>query len=434
MKIQTKTFSQDLQDRHLIYQCTDNSFFSRLEEQPVTVYCGFDPTADSFHLGSLLPLIMLKRFQLAGHRPVVLMGGATGMIGDPSGKSQERTLLSRDVIENNILSLKKTIEKFLDFSGSCSAKIVNNKDWFQSISWIKFLRDIGKYFSMNYMMAKDSVRTRFQNKEQGISYTEFSYMLMQAYDFLHLYIEEGCQLQIGGSDQWGNLTAGCELIKRKGVLKEDSFASGLTFPLLLKADGSKFGKSEEGNIWLDPEKTSPYKFYQFLRQTPDEEVIMLLKRLTFLSLEDINELQSSMQINPEERIAQEMLATTLTKLIHGEEESQRVSYASKVFFTREIKQLDEKMLLDICRDVPSATLDLQMICDGGALPDLLTKIGMYSSKSAVKRDVKNGGLYLNNNKLNNPHKRLSHEDFISGSYLLFRKGKKHYFLLRGVSS
>ena len=308
------TLYQELEARGIVKQVTSPELATQLDREKLTLYAGFDPTADALHVGSLLPLLTLNRFQLAGHRPLALVGGATGMIGDPSGKSAERSLLDEAQIQKNLAGIRKIIEKFLDFSGPNAAKVVNNNDWFKDISYVDFLRDVGKHFTVNHMMAKESVRARLEDREHGISYTEFSYMLLQAYDFKVLNDRENCRLQIGGSDQWGNITAGLELTRRVRVAhkgdaariegEEDHDIFGMTHPLVMKADGTKFGKSEQGTIWLDANRTSPYRFYQFFIQTMDADVMTFLKYFTFLSLDELAQLEQSLKTEPEKRLAQ----------------------------------------------------------------------------------------------------------------------------------
>lgn len=426
------TLYSELQWRGLVKQTTDAGIEKFLNENKVTLYCGFDPTSDSLHIGSLLPLLTLRRFQKDGHRVIALAGGATGMIGDPSGKSQERNLLSSEQIKKNVDGIQEVIAKFLDLDGSNPARVVNNGDWFEGIGFIEFLRDTGKHFSVNAMMAKDSVKSRLEDREQGISYTEFSYMLLQAYDFYYLHQKEGCTLQIGGSDQWGNITAGCELIRRAAAAQEKPAPSvfGLTFPLILKADGEKFGKTESGTIWLDPKRTSPYQFYQFLLQTSDADVIHFLKSFTFLSQEEIQSLENSLQTEPEKRLAQKALAEDLTTLVHGAEETQRVQNASGALFGSEIKDLDGKTLLEIFADTPSTQKKRSELESGNLLlVDLLVDSGLCKSKGMARKDVTAGGIYINNERVQDPAFALSQSELIANQSILLRKGKKNYHLV-----
>ncbi|NDG85708.1 MAG: tyrosine--tRNA ligase, partial [Proteobacteria bacterium] len=333
----TPSLLQDLKDRGILYQLTDEGLGAHLAKEPTTLYCGFDPTSDSLHVGSLLPLITLRRFQLAGHRPIVVLGGATGMIGDPSGKSQERNLLAEDQIEKNIAGIRSVASKFLDFEHKKNAALIlNNREFYNGMDVLVFLREVGKHFTVNSMIQKDSVRARMEDRDHGISYTEFSYMLLQAYDFYRLHREFACTLQIGASDQWGNITAGTELIRRKlahahsGEEEQNSAHSafGLTHPLITRPDGVKFGKTEKGAVWLSPEKTSPYQFYQFFIGSPDSVVITWLKFLTFLPLSEIAELEKKTQTQPEKKAAQKALARELTLLVHGKEALERALSAT----------------------------------------------------------------------------------------------------------
>jgi tyrosyl-tRNA synthetase len=329
------TLYQDLEARGIVKQVTDPDLSAKLASAKLTLYCGFDPTSDSLHVGSLLPLLTLKRFQQAGHRCIAVVGGATGMIGDPSGKTQERSLLGPEQLAHNVQGIRQTISRFLDFDGPNAAKLANNADWFRDVSYIDFLRDVGKHFTINHMVAKESVRARLEDREHGISYTEFSYMLLQAYDFYVLNQRENCTLQIGGSDQWGNITAGIELIRRMHAAKggpeerkdERTDVFGLTHPLVSKADGTKFGKTEKGTVWLDPKRTSPYQFYQFFIQTTDADAPTFLRFFTFLSVDEIASLENSIKTEPEKRLAQQVLARELTRLVHGEAELARAEKA-----------------------------------------------------------------------------------------------------------
>lgn len=422
------SFFKDLQARGIVKQLTDESLANVLEMEKITLYCGFDPTADSLHVGSLLPLLTLRRFQLAGHRPIAVVGGATGMIGDPSFKAQERSLLSEEQLAINLAGIKRVISKFLDMS---TAKVVNNADWMKDMSYLRFLRDIGKHFTINHMMAKESVRARLEDREHGISYTEFSYMLLQAYDFYILNAQDGCKLQIGGSDQWGNITAGNELIRRIRAAHGDEGAEvyGMTHPLVTKADGTKFGKSEQGNIWLDPKKTSPYQFYQFFIQTADADVVNYLNYFTFLSLDEIRALAESVQKEPEKRLAQQSLAREMTKLVHGEEELARVEKASGALFGSAIRDLDRQTLLDVLGGAPSTRKSRDVLGAGYSLVDALVDSGLCTSKGAARKDLTAGGIYVNNERVADAAAVLKSDALIAGGYIVLRKGKKTYHLL-----
>ena len=418
----------DLKERGLVCQQTSEDI-ARIFQKPVTFYCGVDPTSDSLHVGSMLPLITMRRLQLEGHTPIVVLGGATGMIGDPGGKSKERNLLDEETIQKNLAGVRRNVEKILDFTGSNAAKIVNNADWIRPLNVIEFLRDIGKHFSINYMMGKDSVKTRIDNPEQGISFTEFSYMLIQAYDFYHLHKTQNCRLQIGGSDQWGNITAGTELIRRKqgeGSDKEEAY--GFTFPLITKADGSKFGKTESGNVWLSADRTSPYQFYQFFLRLPDDEAVKLLRLMSLKPMNEIQELEAQMKSAPQERAAQLSLAHELTTMIHGKEELQRVEHASQVLFSGKLQELDQKTLVEVFSEAPSVQLTKDKLQDM-TLVDLLVESKLCSSKGAARKDLKAGAVYLNNQKVEGgedlPGKDLP---LLHGAVIVLRRGKKNYCL------
>lgn len=431
----------DLRFRGLIKQTTDDSFLPRLNTPGLTFYAGYDPTSDSLHIGSLLPLLTQRRFQIAGHKPIVVLGGATGMIGDPSGKTQERSLMTRELMESNLDGIRPIFERLLDFSGKNSAKITNNLDWFEKFSAIEFLRDIGKHFTINHMVAKESVRSRFEDREHGISYTEFSYMLLQALDFYHLHQELGCTVQIGGSDQWGNITAGVELIRRKlaerdPASKAESNAGqvfGMTMPLIMKSDGSKFGKSEKGNVWLSAKKTSPFQFYQYLIQVADADVDTLLKFLTFLSHDEILHLAQVTQTSPEKREAQKKLAQSLTTLIHGESETQRVEVASAALFSSAIRDLDATTLQELLADAPSLEKPRSMVLDH-SLIELFVETNLCPSKGQARKDLQAGGLYLNNERVEAKTPQgdalIEEKNLLCGRFLVLRKGKKNYALIK----
>jgi tyrosyl-tRNA synthetase len=419
----------ELEARGITKQVTDPSLSKALQDGSLTLYCGFDPTSDSLHVGSLLPLMTLRRFQKAGHRVIAVVGGATGMIGDPSGKSQERSLLTEEILAKNLAGIRGVISKFLDFSGQNPAKIMNNGDWFRGLSFVDFLRDIGKHFTVNHMVAKESVRARLEDREHGISYTEFSYMLLQAYDFYVLSEKEGCRLQIGGSDQWGNITAGTDLIRRMRAARgeENIETFGMTHPLVTKADGTKFGKSESGTVWLDPNRTSPYEFYQFFIQTADADVITYLKYFTFLSIDEIARLEESTRTAPEKREAQQTLAREMTLLVHGEAELKRAEAATQALFGSSIRELDEKTLLGVLKGAPSTQKTMPEA--GIALIDLLVESGLCQSKGAARKDVTAGGIYVNNERASDPASLITSKDLIAGGYVVLRKGKKTHHLL-----
>lgn len=418
---------QDLENRGLINQVTDHEGLKKhLAENQVTLYCGFDPTADSLHIGHLLPVTMLKRFQQAGHRPIALIGGGTGMIGDPSGRTSERTLNEENVVHGFTESLRNQLAGLLNFEeGENAAVARNNYDWLSKLTIIDFLRDAGKHFTVNYMLAKDSVSSRI---EQGISYTEFSYMLLQSYDFAQLYKEENCSLQIGGSDQWGNITAGLEFIRRsREQEEEDVKAFGLTVPLITKADGTKFGKTAGGAVWLDAEKTSPYEFYQFWFNTDDRDVIKFLKYFTFLSLEEIAELEKALETAPEKREAQKTLAEEMTKFVHGEDALQQAINISNALFTGDIKELTAEEMKQAFKDVPSHTLESD---EPIGLVDLLVESKISSSKRQAREDINNGAIYINGERTQDMKRMMTRVDAIEEQFIVIRRGKKRYFVIK----
>jgi tyrosyl-tRNA synthetase len=422
---------QDLQFRGIVKQVTDPELEQALAAGPITLYIGFDPTADTLHVGSLLPLLTLRRFQLAGHKAIAVVGGATGLIGDPSFKAQERNLLDEAQLQRNLAGITKVIERILVLDGENAAVVVNNFDWFKGISYLQFLRDIGKHFTVNHMIAKESVRARLEDREHGISYTEFSYMLLQAYDYYRLHKDRGCTLQVGGSDQWGNITAGIELTRRMEAAdgRPQPKMFGLTHPLVTKADGTKFGKSEQGTVWLDAKRTSAYRLYQFFIQTADADVINYLKYFTFLSHDEIRALEASAQREPEKRAAQQALAREVTKIVHGEEELQRAEAATQALFGTSIRELDESTLLDVMSDAPS-TQKPRASLDGYTLIDALVDGGLCSSKGAARKDIAAGGVYVNNERVSDVAATLKTSDLIGGAHVVLRKGKKNYHLLR----
>ncbi|MGD6795502.1 tyrosine--tRNA ligase [Metabacillus indicus] len=414
---------KDLQFRGLIQQMTDEEGLKKvLEEESVKLYTGFDPTADSLHIGHLLPILTLRRFQQAGHRPIALVGGATGMIGDPSGKKAERTLNTSDIVKEWSDKIKNQLSRFLDFdpSGKNPAVLANNFDWIGSMDLITFLRDVGKNFGINYMLAKDTVASRI---ESGISYTEFSYMILQSYDFLNLYRTEGCRLQVGGSDQWGNITAGLELIRKS---EENAKAFGLTVPLVTKSDGTKFGKTEGGAIWLDKEKTTPYEFYQFWINTDDRDVMKYIKFFTFLSHEEIASLEQELTDAPEKRAAQKALAEEMTKLVHGDKSLEQAIKISQALFSGNIKELTGDEIEQGFKDVPAFTVEENEI----GLIDLLVNAKISPSKRQAREDVSNGAVYINGERVQETGKVLGAEDRIDGKFTVIRRGKKKYTLIQ----
>lgn len=412
--------------RGFVHQVTHPELAADLEKGPITLYGGFDPTADSLHIGSLLPIMGLAHFQRAGHKPIALVGGGTGLIGDPSGKTAERTLLTKEQVEENALGIRRQLERFLRFDGPSAAIMVNNADWLCALSLVDFLRDVGKHFSVNVMLARESVRARLEDRDHGISYTEFSYSLLQAYDFLHLHDAHGCKLQVGGSDQWGNIVAGMDLTRR--LRSSDTY--GLTFPLVTKADGSKFGKSEGGNIWLDAGRTSPYKFYQFWINQTDADVGRFLRFFTFLDRATIEGIEAEHAQTPERRVAQRRLAEEVTRLVHGEEALQNAVRASQAMFGGELSGLDEETLLDVFSEVPSVTLPQADLTSDKSLVDVLVAAGVFASKGEAKRLIQNGGCNLNGVRVTSDAEKLTPASVLTGNIAVLRKGKKDYTLLR----
>lgn len=417
----------DLQERGLINQVTDEAGLRKhLEEEQVTLYCGFDPTADSLHIGHLLPILMLKRFQRAGHRPIGLIGGGTGMIGDPSGRSTERALNSVEVVKGFSEKIKFQLAQLLEFDqGENAAVARNNFEWLSEMTIIDFLRDTGKHFGVNYMLAKESVESRLQ---QGITYTEFSYMILQSLDFQNLYEKENCTLQIGGSDQWGNITAGMELIRRTKAAEpgEEAKVFGLTVPLITKADGTKFGKTAGGAIWLDAEKTSPYEFYQFWINTDDRDVIKFIRYFTFFDKEEILTLEDEMKHAPENRVAHTRLAEEMTVMIHGEESLKQAKRISKALFAGDIKSLSGNEIEQGFKDVPSVMLNRKE----AGLVDLLVNADISPSKRQAREDIQNGAIYINGERNQDLGKVITDEDRIDNRFIIIRRGKKKYFMIR----
>lgn len=427
MSVDPNLYSE-LESRGLVHQSTDTALAEYLKS-PRVLYCGFDPTADTLHVGSLLPIITLRRFIRAGHKVIAVVGGATGMIGDPSFKAQERALMNEDTLRKNVRGIQATLSRFLDPK---SVIFENNYDWMKRFSYLEFLRDIGKFFNVNQMIAKESVRARLEDRDQGISYTEFSYMLLQGYDFMHLYEAHQCTLQIGGSDQWGNITAGTELIRRKYAAEGRPAPQvyGLTQPLVTKADGTKFGKTEAGTLWLDPERTSPYAFYQFLFNTADADVIRYLHFFTDLPLSQIESLKKSVESEPHKREAQRTLAREVTSLVHGAEEVEHVEKAAQALFSESIRELDAKTLQSALSEAPATSIDSSRLKDGIAVIDLLVETGLAASKGAARKDLQGGGIYINNTRIADLEFKASTSDLIDGFGLVLRKGKKNYHLVK----
>ncbi len=416
-----------LEQRGMIDDVTDRAALDeRLAKPGASIYVGFDPTADSLHVGHMLPALMLARFQRAGHRPIIVVGGATGMIGDPSGRSAERQLLTVEAIRANALAVGKQLARFVSFEGTNAAIMVDNADWTAPVSYLEWLRDVGKHFTVNYMMAKESVRRRLEDREHGISYTEFSYMLLQANDFLHLFDAHGCEIQAGGSDQWGNITAGIELIRKT----RGAQAFGITFPLLATSSGEKFGKSAGNAVWLDPARTSPYQFYQYWIRTEDADVEKLLRLFTFLEMDEI---ASLMTAPPETRAPQRALASEMTRMVHGEDALQLAMKASEALFGGELAGLTDRDLADIFADVPSFSVETSAIENGLRLPDLLVRAGAAKSKGEATRLIAGGGVYLNNRRVDDAGAVLKHEQIATETMFVIRVGKKSYYLGRLVS-
>ena len=430
-----KNFIEELRWRGMIQDIMPETE-QHLMEGLRAAYVGIDPTADSLHIGHLVGVMMLRHFQNCGHKPYALVGGATGMIGDPSGKSVERNLLTEEVLAHNIAGIKKQLAKFLDFESTAPnrAELVNNYDWMKEFSFLSFIRDIGKHITVNYMMAKDSVKKRFDPNENtdGMSFTEFSYQLLQGYDFLHLYQEKNLTLQMGGSDQWGNITTGTELIRRIAGGK----AYALTCPLITKADGTKFGKSEGGNVWLDPEKTSPYKFFQYWINTSDADAERYIKIFTMLSKEEINSLIVQHAEAPHLRVLQNKLAEELTILVHGREELEKAKKASQILFgnstSADLRTLDEKTFLEVFDGVPQAEVSAADIAGGLDMIAILSaKTGFISSNSEARRALKENSISVNKEKVGEDY-QIAEKDLVDGKFILLQRGKKNYFIVKKV--
>jgi tyrosyl-tRNA synthetase len=418
---------EELQWRGLIADCTDTTELTKKLSTPITLYCGFDPTADSLHVGNLVPLLALRRFQLLGHHPIAVAGGATGSIGDPSGKTNERQLLTKEILDHNIASVKVQLAKLLDFETKQNpARLVDNAAWTAGISFLDFLRDIGKHFSVNQMVAKESVRARMEDREVGISYTEFSYMLLQAFDFYHLRKELNCELQVGATDQWGNITAGTDLCRKKlGVA-----VFGLTFPLMTKADGTKYGKTASGTVWLDAKKTSPYRFYQFFIQLNDTDVIKILKMLSFATQAQVAELEQQHAANAGARMPHKFLARELTELVHGKTAADDTLRASEILFGGELAGVSESIFSEILGEVPTKEIEKSKL-DGVGIPfvELLVHAGLCPSKGQARKDIEGGGVNINNVREASATRAVTTNDLLFGKHVLLRKGKKNYVVV-----
>jgi len=421
------TFVEELRWRGMVYDMMPGTE-EQLQKEMTTGYIGFDPTADSLHIGNLLPIMLLMHLQRAGHKPVALVGGATGMVGDPSGKSEERIFLDETALNYNLVRQRKQLEKFLDFDcGLNSAEIVNNYDWFRNFTFLNFLRDVGKHITVNYMMTKDSVKKRL---ETGISFTEFTYQLVQGYDFYYLYKHKNCKLQMGGSDQWGNIVTGTELIRR--IDSGEAFA--LTCPLVTRADGGKFGKSEKGNVWLDPARTSPYTFYQFWINVSDEDAEKYIKLFTLLNKEEIDALVEEHHKEPHLRLLQKKLAREVTLMVHSGEGLNTAIEASEILFgtgtTLTLRKLDEMTFLSVFEGVPNYTVDRQALHAGINIVDLLgEKTGIFPSKGEARRMLQGGGVSVNKNRIDDESYTVGKEDVLNNRYVLIQKGKKNYYLI-----
>jgi len=416
---------EELEWRGLVSDCTDREALTqRLAKGAVTLYCGFDPTADSLHVGNLVPLLALRRFQQFGHKPIIVAGGATGSIGDPSGKSAERQLLTHEQLKANIEGVKKQLAGFLEFDGEANAALlVDNADWTTPLSFLDVLRDVGKHFKVNAMVAKESVRARMEDRDVGISYTEFSYMILQALDFHHLCVQHECELQIGGSDQWGNITAGIDLIHRR----QNCQAFGLTLPLITNADGSKFGKTEAGAVWLDVARTSIYQFYQYWVRVDDRDVVRYLNFFTFLHRDDVEALARQHSEQPQARIAHKALAKEVTALAHGEAAANEAIRASEILFGGELDGITEATFQEIAGEVPTHEIKLDRFGGEGLwLPELLHEAGLAQSRGQARKDVKGGGVYVNNRRTDDEQHKLQSGDLLFGKYLLLRRGKRNY--------
>ncbi|MGB1313681.1 MAG: tyrosine--tRNA ligase [Bizionia paragorgiae] len=433
------TFVDELRWRGMVHDIMPGTE-EQLDKEMTTAYIGFDPTSDSLHIGSLVPIILLVHLEKAGHKPVALVGGATGMIGDPSGKSDERNLLDEETLERNVAGIKSVLSRFLDFNSTekNAPLLVNNYDWMKDFSFIDFARDVGKRITVNYMMAKDSVKKRFSGEEGsiGMSFTEFTYQLIQGYDFYHLHKALNCKLQMGGSDQWGNITTGTELVRRMNVGQDDAKAYAMTCPLITKADGSKFGKSEGGNVWLDADKTSVYKFYQFWLNTSDEDAEKYIKIFTFLSKETIETLVKEHQEAPHLRLLQKRLAEEVTTFVHSKEDYENAVKASEILFSKtfneDIRTLNESLFLDVFEGVPQAELNASELEDGvDMIAALADKTNFLASNSEARRALKENAVAVNKNKVTADYK-LTTADLINDKYVVLNKGKKNTYIIKFV--
>lgn len=426
-----KNFVEELYWRGMLHSMTPGTE-EQLQKEMTTGYLGIDPTADSLHIGHLCGIMMLRHFQHAGHKPLALLGGATGMIGDPSGKSAERVLLNDEILNHNQACIKKQLSKFLDFESDAPnrAELVNNYDWMKNYSFLNFIRDIGKHITVNYMMAKDSVKKRFSGEGEGMSFTEFSYQLVQGYDFLYLYQNKHCKLQLGGSDQWGNITTGTELIRRK--LGADETAYALTCPLITKADGGKFGKTEKGNIWLDPAKTSPYAFYQFWMNCSDDDAAKYIKIFTLLSKEEIEALIKRHEAEPHLRELQRTLAREITTMVHSKEDLEMAEEATQILFgkgtSEALHKFDEATLLSIFDGVPQAKLSRTYLEAGMPIVDFLALTEVFSSKGEARKMLQGNGVSINKEKVGETDV-VTKECLLNDKYILVQKGKKNYYLV-----
>ncbi len=426
-----KNFIEELTWRGMIHDIMPGTE-EQFKKELTTAYIGFDPTADSLHIGSLVQIMILVHLQKCGHKPVALVGGATGMVGDPSGKSKERNLLSEELLQHNLNCVQKQLEQFLDFEcGENAAEVVNNYDWFKEFSFLGFIRDVGKHISVNYMMSKESVQKRL---EYGLSFTEFSYQLIQGYDFYYLNKHKNCKVQLGGSDQWGNIVTGTELVRRMSAGE----AYAVTSPLIKKADGTKFGKTEEGNVWLDPDKTSPYKFYQYWMNTSDEDAKNFIKIFTLFSEEEVNKLIKEHDKAPHERVLQKALAEDVTVRVHSREDYETAVKASDILFSKDatdaLKTIDEKTLLQVFEGVPQIDVAKQTLINSETLVDLLSDVTggqIFTSKGEARRMIQGGGVSINKEKINNPSAKPEFE-LLQEKYLLVQKGKKNYYLVKGI--
>jgi len=415
-----------LQQRNLIENLTSEELIEKINTGGLTFYAGFDPTANSLHIGHLAVLNFMRIMQKGGHTPIGLVGGATGMIGDPGGKSEERKLLGSAELEENVKGMKQQMEKYLHFDGNTGASIVNNYDWFSKWSYIDFLREVGKHFSVNTMIARDSVKNRIDRDGEGISYTEFSYMILQAFDFLYLSREKDCTLQIGGSEQWGNIVSGIDLTRRL----DQKQLYGVTIPLITKADGTKFGKTETGTLWLDEQKTSPYELYQYFMRQPDEDIIRLIKVLTEVPLDEIEELEKGVKNEPHLRAAQKLLAREIVDAVHGAEAADAAIRASKVLFGEKIENLDDALIGEIFKDVPSIEKEITVLHQGWSLVDALVETGLCKSKGQARKLIQGRGAYVNNHMVEEIEMMLHSQSLASESFLVLRSGKKNYRLVR----